>query len=99
MSRPMYQLLSTNPFHLPGDPGRHAVNYEARVPILDAAERDPGLNTVTTTTTIKQQQQSNHNQLNAAAKVTAVTVMISDDDGGGDGNCNIEGDSGRWRWR
>ena len=37
MSRPMYQMLSTSPFHLPTDSGLQAVYYGARVPILDSS--------------------------------------------------------------
>ena len=42
MSRPMYQMLSMSPFHLPTDPGPQAVYYGARTPILDASG-DPEL--------------------------------------------------------
>jgi len=33
----MYQMLSTSPFRLPTDPGRQAVYYRTRTPILDAS--------------------------------------------------------------
>ena len=42
MSRPMYQMLSTSPFHLPSDPGPQAIYYGARTPILDV-NGDPEL--------------------------------------------------------
>jgi len=42
MSQPMYQMLSTSPFHLPSDPGPQAIYYWARVPILDV-NGDPEL--------------------------------------------------------
>ncbi len=45
MSRPMYQMLSTNPFRLPNDPGPQAVYYGVRTPILDA-NGDPELDAV-----------------------------------------------------
>jgi hypothetical protein len=35
MSRPMYQLLSLNPFRLPNDPGPQAVYYGPRTPIVN----------------------------------------------------------------
>ena len=42
MSRPMYQILSMSPFHLPSNPGPQAIYYGARVPILNVNE-DPEL--------------------------------------------------------
>jgi len=42
MSQPMYQMLSTSPFHLPSDPGPQALYNGARVPILDT-NKDPEL--------------------------------------------------------